>query len=286
MASIVISEFMDAPAVARLQRAHAVDYRPTLVDDPQALAAAAAGADVLIVRNRTQVRGPLLDALQRCKVVGRLGVGLDNIDVAGCQARGIQVIPATGANANSVAEYVIACAFMLLRGAYHATEATRAGQWPRTVLSQGREIHGKTLGLVGFGSIGRGTLRNLAGAFQFSGDDVEKSISVLSGGETPQLVFQRSFDLRRFGDGFLRDRRSDGQQHPRHRHRCLGRQAHVSRPSWRTTIEDPLHSAYHHCHPCTLHHSCTLSRHLDVATAGQCAVCHPSLHHGLEASGG
>ena len=155
MASIVISEFMDAPAVARLQRAHAVDYRPTLVDDPQALAAAAAGADVLIVRNRTQVRGPLLDALQRCKVVGRLGVGLDNIDVAGCQARGIQVIPATGANANSVAEYVIACAFMLLRGAYHATEATRAGQWPRTALSQGREIHGKTLGLVGFGSIGQ-----------------------------------------------------------------------------------------------------------------------------------
>ncbi len=155
MASIVISEFMDAPAVARLQRVHAVDYRATLVDDPQALAAAAAGADVLIVRNRTQVRGPLLDALSRCKVVGRLGVGLDNIDVAGCQARGIQVIPATGANANSVAEYVIACAFMLLRGAYHATEATRAGQWPRTALSQGREVHGKTLGLVGFGSIGQ-----------------------------------------------------------------------------------------------------------------------------------
>lgn len=155
MATIVISEFMDAPAVARLQRVHDVDYQPSLVDDPQALLAAAAGADVLIVRNRTQVRGALLDALARCKVVGRLGVGLDNIDVAGCQARGIEVIPASGANALSVAEYVIACAFQLLRGAYHATEATRAGQWPRTALSQGREIHGKTLGLVGFGSIGQ-----------------------------------------------------------------------------------------------------------------------------------
>ena len=68
-----------------------------------------AGADVLIVRNRTQVRGELLAALTRCKVVGRLGVGLDNIDVEACAARGIEVIPATGANARSVAEYVIAC---------------------------------------------------------------------------------------------------------------------------------------------------------------------------------
>src|SRR4051812_11612537 len=117
-ARIVISEFMDAPSVERLREAHDVLYDPALVDDAARLAGEAARADALIVRNRTQVRGELLASLVRVRVVGRLGVGLDNIDVAACQARGIRVLPATGANALSVAEYVIACALMLLRGAY------------------------------------------------------------------------------------------------------------------------------------------------------------------------
>ena len=155
MARIVITEFMDERAVARLQAAHAVLYDPKLVDDAPRLLAEAAHADVLIVRNRTQVRGALLAALGRCTVVGRLGVGLDNIDVPGCEAVGMQVIPATGANALSVAEYVIASAMLLLRGAYAATPAVAAGQWPRNALSNGRETAGKTLGLVGFGSIGQ-----------------------------------------------------------------------------------------------------------------------------------
>jgi len=111
------------------------------------------------VRNRTQVRGELLDALRQCKVVGRLGVGLDNIDVAGCTQRGLQVIPATGANALSVAEYVVGSALFLLRGAFAATPTVAAGQWPRQALSSGREIHGKQLGLIGFGSIGQLTAR-------------------------------------------------------------------------------------------------------------------------------
>ena len=155
MARIVISEFMDERAVAQFAAAHDVLYDPTLVDDASRLATAAAAADALIVRNRTQVRGELLAALRRCKVVGRLGVGLDNIDVDGCAARGIAVIPATGANALSVAEYVIAAALLLLRGAYRSTADVAAGGWPRNALGNGREAHGKTLGLVGFGSIGR-----------------------------------------------------------------------------------------------------------------------------------
>ena len=155
MARIVITEFMDERAVAQLQAAHDVLYDPTLVDDAPRLLAEAARADALIVRNRTQVGGALLAALGRCRVVGRLGVGLDNIDVPGCQARGMQVIPATGANALSVAEYVITTAMLLLRGAYAATPAVAAGQWPRNALSNGRETAGKTLGLVGFGSIGQ-----------------------------------------------------------------------------------------------------------------------------------
>jgi len=155
MARVVITEFIDERVLPALRAKHDVLYDAKLVDDGPRLLKEAARADALIVRNRTQVRGELLAALAKCRVVGRLGVGLDNIDVAGCEARGITVIPATGANALSVAEYVIASAMLLLRGAYQSTGAVAAGQWPRPALSNGREIAGKTLGLIGFGSIGQ-----------------------------------------------------------------------------------------------------------------------------------
>lgn len=158
MQRIVISESMDAPAVATLAREFDVDYRPGLVDDGPALEKALADAHAWIVRNRTQVRGAPLAAAGRLQVVGRLGVGLDNIDLDACGARGIRVFPAIGANAESVAEYVMCLAMLLLRGAaYRSTPAVAAGRWPRAMLSQGREIAGKTLGLVGFGSIGQVT---------------------------------------------------------------------------------------------------------------------------------
>lgn len=154
-ARVLVTEFMDGPAVDTLRAEHDVLYDAKLVDDPARLLAEAAQCDAIVVRNRTQVRGELLAALARCKVVGRLGVGLDNIDVKGCEARRMRVIPATGANANSVAEYVIASAMVLLRGAFASTGDVAAGRWPRAALSQGRELSGKTLGLVGFGSIGQ-----------------------------------------------------------------------------------------------------------------------------------
>jgi (S)-sulfolactate dehydrogenase len=159
IARIVISEFMDQPAVDRLAARFDVDYRPRLVDDAAVLEAALPGAAAWIVRNRTQVRGALLAAARDVRVIGRLGVGLDNIDVAACESRGIEVIPATGANAESVAEYVVCVAMVLLRGAYSSTKAVEAGTWPRQTLSQGREAAGKVMGLVGYGSIGRLTAR-------------------------------------------------------------------------------------------------------------------------------
>ena len=159
MARVVICEFIDERALPALRAKHEVVYDPKLVDDAPRLKAEAATADALIVRNRTQVRGDLLAALTRCRVIGRLGVGLDNIDVPACEARGMAVIPATGANALSVAEYVITSAMLLLRGAYQHTAAVAAGQWPRAALSNGRETAGKTLGLIGFGSIGQLTAK-------------------------------------------------------------------------------------------------------------------------------
>jgi (S)-sulfolactate dehydrogenase len=129
-------------------------YDPGLVDRPDELKAALAGARALIVRNRTQVTAEVLAAGAQLEAVGRLGVGLDNIDMTACEARGIPVFPATGANDQAVAEYVIAAVLILLRGAYHAKDSMLAGTWPRQQL-MGREVAGKTLGLIGFGGIAR-----------------------------------------------------------------------------------------------------------------------------------
>jgi (S)-sulfolactate dehydrogenase len=159
--NVVISEFMDEAAIAQELSWCDVLYDPGLVDRPDALARALGDANALIVRNRTQVRAPLLACAQDLRVVGRLGVGLDNIDVPACQARGIAVYPATGANDGAVAEYVIGTAMLLLRGAYAATGRVAAGEWPRNAL-MGREIAGKSLGLVGFGAIARETARRAA----------------------------------------------------------------------------------------------------------------------------
>ncbi len=156
MTDIVITEFMDEAAVAMLSARYSVHHDPELFGKPDELAKLVADVPALIVRNQTQVRGDVLAAATKLKVVGRLGVGLDNIDMEACDARGIKVFPATGANSLSVVEYVIGSAMMLLRGAYFANAAMVAGEFPKTKLI-GREIAGKRLGLVGFGAIARDT---------------------------------------------------------------------------------------------------------------------------------
>jgi (S)-sulfolactate dehydrogenase len=158
MPDIVITEFMDEGAVRDGLKGFDVLYDPKLVDRPEVLPKAVADARAIIVRNRTQVRAPLLSAAPKLQVVGRLGVGLDNIDMDACRAHGIAVYPATGANDVSVAEYVIGTAMLLLRGAYRATDDVIAGAWPRNRL-MGREIVGKRLGLIGFGAIAKETAK-------------------------------------------------------------------------------------------------------------------------------
>lgn len=160
---IVISEFMDTSAVSTLQTSFDVVYEPDLVERPAALAAVLADADALIVRNRTQVNAALLSHGPGLVAVGRLGVGLDNIDVDLCRGKGITVIPATGANAIAVAEYVVSLAMVLMRGFLFSSGAVAAGGWPRAQLSSGRESAGKMIGIVGFGSVGQ-TVGELARA--------------------------------------------------------------------------------------------------------------------------
>jgi len=154
MADIVISEFMDADIANEVLGEFDLLYEPSLVDNRQALLSALADARAIIVRNRTQVDGELLEHGPNINVVGRLGVGLDNIDLDACRSRNVMVCPATGANDVAVAEYAIAAALILLRGVWHSGQKMLAGQWPRTDL-MGREAQGKRFGLIGFGSIAR-----------------------------------------------------------------------------------------------------------------------------------
>lgn len=153
MAEIVVSEFIDGEVLAALRRDFDVIADPALAGDSERLTGQLVDARALIVRNRTIVDGRLLGHAPKLEAIGRLGVGLDNIDVAACEARGIAICPAIGANAPSVAEYVIAVALMLLRPVYRATPEVIAGVWPREKLSLGREARGQTIGLIGFGAI-------------------------------------------------------------------------------------------------------------------------------------
>lgn len=154
---ILITEFMDESAVDELRSRFDVHHEPNLANNPEKLMEQVRSAHALIVRNQTQVRSELLQAASKLQVVGRLGVGLDNIDVDACTQRGISVISATGANALAVAEYVITSALILLRGIYFSTSSVMQGDWPRPALAQGREARGRTLGLIGFGNIGQCT---------------------------------------------------------------------------------------------------------------------------------
>jgi len=190
---IVITEFMDTGAVERLASRFEVRYDKDLVDRPDELARAVSDADAVIVRNRTKVDAALISSAPKLRVVGRLGVGLDNLDMNVCAARGITVIPATGANAQAVAEYVIGAAMLLLRGSYGASNDVAAGRWPRGALSDGRELAGTTLGLIGFGGIGRLTGR-LARALRVRTIAFDPQVPVDSAAWTDEHTRPRTFE--------------------------------------------------------------------------------------------
>jgi len=155
MSVIFISEFISSQALETLKSRHTVIYEPEAYQNPDKMAVNLVSADAWIVRNLTKVNAALINSAKQLKVVGRLGVGLENIDLPACSKKNITVIPATGANALSVAEYVLGTSMALMRSYASATHETLAGSWPRPTYSKCHEIAGKTIGIVGFGSIGR-----------------------------------------------------------------------------------------------------------------------------------
>ncbi|MFC7395564.1 hydroxyacid dehydrogenase [Scopulibacillus cellulosilyticus] len=106
----------------------------------------------IIVRNQTKVDQELINAGTKLKAVGRLGVGLDNIDVKAAQEKGIKVVYARNANATSVAEYVMAAILSVKRPIHLANQDIRKGNWDRKKYT-GEELYRKTLGLIGLGEI-------------------------------------------------------------------------------------------------------------------------------------
>lgn len=123
-----------------------------------------ADADGLIVRSETKVTASLLEAAPRLVVVGRAGVGVDNIDVPAATARGVYVVNAPQGNVVAAAEHTIALVLALLRHVVGADRSVRAGEWTRGKFL-GRELRGKTLGLVGLGRVG-GAVARRAAAFE------------------------------------------------------------------------------------------------------------------------
>ena len=117
--------------------------------------------DALIVRSETKVTASLMDRAPRLAVVGRAGVGVDNIDVPAATERGVYVVNAPLGNIVAAAEHAIALALALLRKIPEADRSVRAGEWTRSKL-MGRELRGKTLGLIGIGRVGSEVARRCA----------------------------------------------------------------------------------------------------------------------------
>ena len=151
---ILITEFMESKSVETLQNNFDVIIDQDLSKNHNKLKKIINNFDVLIVRNKTQVNQEVLKNASNLKFVGRLGVGLDNIDTDYCKSNNIHVQPATGMNADSVAEYVINNSLSLLKNIPLMNQETLIGNWPRTSIIS-RELQGKTIGLLGFGLIAK-----------------------------------------------------------------------------------------------------------------------------------
>jgi D-3-phosphoglycerate dehydrogenase len=120
---------------------------------PDELLQVIGGYDAMVVRSRTKVRKPVIDAAKNLKVVVRGGVGVDNIDVDYAQAKGVKIMNTPGASTHSVAELTVAYLFALARPIVQATASLREGLWEKAKFD-GIEIQGKVLGIIGMGRIG------------------------------------------------------------------------------------------------------------------------------------
>ena len=162
MSRVLVTEMIAQSGIDRLEAAgHKVDVQPDL--DSSGLVDAVKGAHALIIRSATTVTDEVLAAGKDLVVVGRAGIGLDNVDVVAATKRGVLVVNAPQSNVLSAAEHTMALILAQARNVAQASSALRAGRWERSAWT-GAELHGKTLGIIGLGRIG-GLVAERAQAF-------------------------------------------------------------------------------------------------------------------------
>jgi D-3-phosphoglycerate dehydrogenase len=150
---VLISDAMSSRAAEVLADAGVgVDVRPDL--DAAGLTEALGEYDGLLIRSRSQVTAETLAGSTRLKVVGRAGIGVDNVDLAAATAAGVAVMNTPGGNANAVAEFVLGLMLAMARNIPAASASMQAGRWDKKRLG-GWEIKGRTLGIIGLGHVGR-----------------------------------------------------------------------------------------------------------------------------------
>jgi D-3-phosphoglycerate dehydrogenase / 2-oxoglutarate reductase len=151
---VLISDALSPAAVQIFKdRGVEVDFQPNLGKDKEKLAAAIDGFDGLAIRSATKVTAKLLEQAKGLKVIGRAGIGVDNVDIPAATARGIIVMNTPFGNSITTAEHTITLMLALARQIPEADISTRAGKWEKNKFL-GIEIFGKTLGVVGCGNIG------------------------------------------------------------------------------------------------------------------------------------
>jgi D-3-phosphoglycerate dehydrogenase len=149
---VLISDKLSPASIAIFKaRGIEVDFKPGL--KPAELREIIGQYDGLAVRSNTKVTREVLDVATRLKVVGRAGIGVDNVDVSSATARGVVVMNTPYGNAITTAEHAIAMMFALARQIPEASTSTKAGKWEKNRF-MGVELSGKTLGLIGAGNIG------------------------------------------------------------------------------------------------------------------------------------
>jgi D-3-phosphoglycerate dehydrogenase len=154
MPKVLVSDSLSSQGLEILERARGLEviYQPGL--PPAALLAAIADADGLVIRSGTKVTGDVIAAAERLRVIGRAGIGVDNVDVPAATARGIAVLNTPEGNNITTAEHAIALMVSLARHIPQATASMKAGAWEKTKFT-GLELFNRTLGVIGIGNIGR-----------------------------------------------------------------------------------------------------------------------------------
>ncbi len=151
---VLISDALSPAAVAIFkERGVEVDFQPALGKDKDKLAAIIGDYDGLAIRSATKVSAKMLEGAKRLKVIGRAGIGVDNVDIPAATARGVIVMNTPFGNSITTAEHAIALMFALAREIPAADASTQSGKWEKNRF-MGVEITGKTLGIIGCGNIG------------------------------------------------------------------------------------------------------------------------------------